>query len=110
MKSAGESKLFSTNKVLKVGGRLVDLKVPRVMGVINVTPDSFFSGSRLDQEHDLLRVAETMLADGAIFLDIGGYSTRPSAADVSEEMEIERVTKAIRAIIARFPEAIISID
>jgi dihydropteroate synthase len=110
MKSAGESKVFSTNKILNLGGRLIDLSVPRVMGVINVTPDSFFSGSRLDNEENLLRAVETMLADGATFLDVGGYSTRPGAADVSVETETQRVIKAIRAIIIRFPEAIISID
>lgn len=110
MKSTGESNVFSTNKILNVGGRLIDLSVPRVMGVINVTPDSFFSGSRLDKEENLLKAAEKMLSDGATFLDIGGYSTRPGAADVSPEIESERVTTAIRAIISHFPEAIISID
>lgn len=110
MKSAGESKVFSTNKTLNIGGRLLDLSIPRVMGVLNVTSDSFYPASRLENEDSILKIAETMISDGATFLDVGGYSTRPGAAEVSESEETERVTKAIRAIIKRFPETIISID
>ena len=90
-------------------GRLVDLTVPAVMGILNVTPDSFFSGSRIVIEK-AVDIAGNMLTDGATFLDIGGYSTRPGAADVSPAEEADRVLPVIRAILSSFPDALISID
>ncbi len=80
------------------------------MGIINVTPDSFFSGSRKVAVDDVLKSAEKMLEEGATFLDIGGYSSRPGAKDVSIDEELDRVIKPISGIMKRFPEAIISID
>ncbi|CAN5136800.1 dihydropteroate synthase [soil metagenome] len=91
-------------------GRLLDLSTPRVMGILNVTPDSFFADSRHKILDDLMRSCEKMLTDGADILDVGGVSTRPGAADVSIEEELDRVVPAIEAIAKRFPEAIISID
>ena len=90
-------------------GRLVDLTTPAVMGILNVTPDSFFSGSRIVTEK-AVDIAGTMLTDGATFLDIGGYSTRPGAADVSPAEEADRVLPVIEAILTSFPDALISID
>jgi dihydropteroate synthase len=110
MKSAGESNFFSTNKTLNVGGRLIDLRTPRIMGVLNVTPDSFYADSRVDSEEAILNRVEIMLKDGATFLDIGGYSTRPGAKEVPVGVELERVTRAVHCIVERFPEAIISVD
>jgi dihydropteroate synthase len=110
MKSAPESNLFSTNKTLNIGGRLIDLNTPRIMGILNITPDSFYAGSRFNSEQAILKHAETMLMDGATFLDIGGYSTRPGATDITEHVELERVTRAIESIIRHFPESIISVD
>jgi len=80
------------------------------MGIINITPDSFFSGSRKNTSTDILKTAEKMLSEGATFLDIGGYSSRPGAVDISEQDELDRVLKPIEAIAKEFPQAIISID
>lgn len=80
------------------------------MGIINTTPDSFYDGKKPKNIDAILRLAEQMLEDGASFLDIGGYSSRPSAKDVSEKEELQRVLPAIDAILKRFPEALISID
>lgn len=88
----------------------MDLSTPAIMGIINVTPDSFYSGSRNQRLKGILTTAEKMLADGAIFLDVGGYSSRPGAIDISETDEIKRVIDPIGAIIKEFPSAIISID
>jgi len=80
------------------------------MGIINVTPDSFFSASRKQAHHEILKTGEKMLAEGATFLDVGGYSSRPGAHDISVEEELERVLVPIQLLKRRFPEAIISID
>ncbi len=80
------------------------------MGIINLTPDSFFSESRSSTADDILRKVEKMLKEGAFFLDIGGYSSRPGAEDISVEEELSRVIKPIEEIISRFPEAIVSVD
>ena len=80
------------------------------MGTLNITPDSFYQGSRKEQEGSILKEAEKMLSQGADILDIGGYSSRPDAADVDAEEEWQRVGKAIKLILQHFPEAAISID
>ena len=95
---------------INIAGEIMDLSSPKVMGIINVTPDSFFDGSRKQTEDEVLRTAEKMLTEGATFLDIGGYSSRPGAADISEEQELGRVLGPIEDILKAFPEAIISID
>ena len=86
------------------------MRTPQVMGILNVTPDSFYAGSRLSSQDAVLQKATTMLADGADILDIGGYSTRPGAAEVSVAEELERVVPAIEAIIKAFPGVLISVD
>jgi len=98
------------NYSLNIKGNLISLEKTKIMGVINVTPDSFYSGSRSVQLDETLKKAERMLNEGANFLDIGGYSSRPGADDISESEEIQRVTPIISAIKKRFPESIISID
>jgi dihydropteroate synthase len=95
---------------LNCKGRLFSWKDPIVMGILNVTPDSFYSGSRIHSEDELIRQAEKMLLDGAAILDLGGLSTRPGSAEISEEAEIDRVVPAIRLLASRFPSAIISVD
>jgi dihydropteroate synthase len=110
MKSVAESKLFSTNKTLNLRGRLIDLGVPRIMGILNITPDSFYEGSRFTSETAILKNTEKMLLEGATFIDVGGYSTRPGAEDISVAEESSRVVRAIRTILSNFPEALISID
>jgi dihydropteroate synthase len=97
-------------KYINVGGKLLDLSVPRVMGIINVTPDSFYKGSRATEEKEILMSARKMIDEGADILDIGGYSSRPGAAEVSSEVERSRVLMAIRIIRKEIPEAILSID
>jgi dihydropteroate synthase len=95
---------------LNCRGRLLSLETPMVMGIINITPDSFYGGSRSQEQDELLSRAEKMLSDGASILDLGGQSTRPGSSQVGEEEELRRVLPAVEAIAARFPEAIISID
>ena len=91
-------------------GRLITFEVPRVMGILNATPDSFFSASRTGDDRDLLSRAEKMLSEGASFLDIGGQSTRPGSEMINEDEETRRVLPAIEAVAKHFPEALISID
>lgn len=97
-------------QTLNCRGNLLDLTVPKVMGIINITPDSFYDGGSTVTENNILNQAEKMLTAGATFLDIGGYSTRPNAAEVSENEETKRVVNAIEIILKNFPETIISID
>lgn len=102
-----------TKKTLNCRGQLVDLTQPAVMGILNSTPDSFFAGSRLtsaDIASSAVDVAGQMLAEGATFLDVGGYSTRPGAADISPSEEADRVLPVIEAITAHFPSALLSVD
>lgn len=95
---------------LNCKGRLLSLEKPVVMGIINITPDSFFAGSRHLGTDLVLRQVEKMVKDGAAILDIGGQSTRPGAERVGEVAEMERVIPAIRAINKEFPEVEISVD
>lgn len=105
-----QNKLFSVNKTLKVNGTLVDLTTPRVMGILNVTPDSFFDGGRYLQNEAILEQAGKMVAEGADFIDVGGYSSRPGATDISAGEETNRVVPAIQLIKKEFPSVIISVD
>ncbi|WP_179320943.1 dihydropteroate synthase [Winogradskyella helgolandensis] len=91
-------------------GKLIDLSTPKVMGILNVTPDSFFDGGKYKNESEILVQVETMLNHGATFIDIGGYSSRPNADDVSEEEELNRVIPVIKLILKHFPDTLISID
>lgn len=91
-------------------GRLLDLSSPLVMGILNVTPDSFFENSRVNDVLLLLEKAEKQLKEGAAILDIGGMSTRPGAEMISEMAELNRILPTIRTIVRAFPEAIVSVD
>jgi dihydropteroate synthase len=95
---------------LNCKGQLLDLRTPIVMGVLNVTPDSFFAGSRVADEKAMLMAAERMITEGSSILDIGGMSSRPGAEIIDEAEEMQRVLPAIEAIHKRFPQAIMSID
>lgn len=110
MKFEIQNTAISINKTLNLGGRLVSLEVPRVMGVLNITPDSFYDGGRYLNEKDILHRAEKMLAEGATFLDVGGYSSRPGADHIPQEEELRRVRPAISGILREFPDALIAID
>ena len=91
-------------------GKLVDLASPKVMGIINITPDSFFEGSRFKSEDHVIDQVGQMLEEGADFIDVGGYSSRPGATDVSEKEELARVLPVISSIMRIFPECILSVD
>jgi dihydropteroate synthase len=91
-------------------GKLIDLSLPKVMGIINVTPDSFYNGGKTFSEKEILKQAEKMISEGVTFLDIGGYSTRPGADEISENEELRRVVEAIKAILKNFPKTLISVD
>lgn len=102
--------LLPVANMLQSKGNLLDLSQPVVMGIINTTPDSFYSESRKENAEDVLQQAEKMLKEGAAILDIGGASTRPGAFQISEAEEIKRVIAPIEAIIKQFPKAWISVD
>lgn len=97
-------------KTLNIRGRLVDLSTPLVMGIINITPDSFYSGSRVTSESELVEKVGRMLTEGAALIDIGGYSTRPGAQEVGAEEEGDRIESAVEPLTKYFPELIISVD
>ena len=91
-------------------GTLVDLSSPKVMGILNITPDSFFDGGKYKSESDILSQVEKMLRHGATFIDVGAYSSRPGAKHISEEEELNRILPVINLLIKSFPEIIISVD
>ncbi|MEN8776398.1 MAG: dihydropteroate synthase [Polaribacter sp.] len=91
-------------------GTLVDLTNPKVMGILNITPDSFFDGGKYKNESDILQQTEKMLKEGATFIDVGAYSSRPGATHISEQEELQRIIPVINLLIKNFPEIIISVD
>ena len=91
-------------------GTLVDLSSPKVMGILNVTPNSFYDGGKFNDEKSLLLQVEKMLAEGATFIDIGAYSSKPSAEFVSDEEEIDRLIPIVKSVLRHFPQTLISID
>jgi dihydropteroate synthase len=95
---------------LNCKGRLLAIEKPLVMGIINITPDSFFAGSRYSKTDEVMRIAERMIQDGAAILDIGGQSTRPGSRRISADEELKRVIEPVSAIHKNFPETIMSID
>jgi dihydropteroate synthase len=111
MISSTEDKLFPQKYTFQIKGCLYSLNKPKVMGIINLTPDSFFEGSRVPTDKkSVLLEASKKIREGADFLDLGGYSTRPGAENISIEEEINRVIPAILEIKNSFPETLISID
>ncbi len=95
---------------LNCKGKLLSMESPLVMGIINVTPDSFYEGSRFTSKDQILEQAEKMITEGADILDIGGQSTRPGSESITADEELKRVIDNIQAIQSRFPGSIISID
>jgi dihydropteroate synthase len=91
-------------------GILVDLVTPKIMGILNVTPNSFFDGGKYKNETEILSQVEKMQLDGATFIDVGAYSSKPNAEFVSEQEEISRIVPVVNLILKHFPETIISID
>jgi dihydropteroate synthase len=97
-------------RYINTGGKLLDLVIPKVMGILNITPDSFYKGSRYNTDKEILSAAIQMSEDGADILDIGGYSSRPGAKDISAEEEGDRVLKAVKLVSRKLPDAVISVD
>ncbi|MCU0346217.1 MAG: dihydropteroate synthase [Saprospiraceae bacterium] len=97
-------------RTLNCRGKLLDLRQPVVMGILNLTPDSFFDGGRYTGVDAALAQAERMLSEGAALLDLGGMSSRPGAVLISEQEELGRVLPVVTAIAERFPAAILSVD
>lgn len=91
-------------------GGLIDLTSPKVMGILNITPDSFYDGGIHSKEHDILIHVERMLNEGATFIDVGAYSSKPNANYVSEEEELARILPIVASILKRFPDVLLSID
>lgn len=103
--------VFTAPTTLRLGTQVLDLDSdPAVMGILNVTPDSFYEGSRSGDRMTLLKQAATMVADGVTLFDVGGYSTRPGAAEVSLEEERDRVLPAIELLRDHFPDVPVSVD
>jgi len=95
---------------INCAGKLVDLSTPKIMGILNVTPDSFYDGGVHNSDKKILKHVEKMLNDGAIFIDIGAYSSRPNGINIDENEELNRVVPALELVNNKFPETIISID
>ncbi|MDO6810394.1 dihydropteroate synthase [Zobellia galactanivorans] len=95
---------------LNCKGRLIDLSTPKVMGILNHTPDSFYDGGKYRDKNAILKQTEKMLNDGATFIDVGGYSSRPGADYVTEEEELKRMLPLTRLLLDHFPDIILSID
>jgi dihydropteroate synthase len=96
--------------MINCNGKLLDLSSPVVMGILNITPDSFYDGGKYTTEKNILNRAEQIITEGAAIIDIGAYSTRPGAENLSEEEELNRLIPAVKKIRSFFPDAIISID
>jgi dihydropteroate synthase len=95
---------------INCAGKLVDLSTPKIMGILNVTPDSFYDGGVHNSDKKILKHVEKMLNDGAVFIDIGAYSSRPDGINIDENEELNRVVPALELVNNKFPETIISID
>ena len=101
---------FPKNNYLRVKDKLIDLSVPKIMGIVNLTPDSFYSSSRKTNQTALLDAVNQMIIDGADLIDIGGYSTKPGADFVSEEEEFKRISEPISLIKKEFPNILLTLD
>lgn len=102
--------MLETRSTLNCKGKLLSLETPLVMGILNLTPDSFYDGGKYQQTAEILQQAEKMLTEGAAILDLGGMSSRPGAELISVDEELKRVLPAIDLILKHFPETILSID
>lgn len=102
--------MTSYPKYINVGGELMDLSRPRVMGILNVTPDSFYAGSRMQSEQEIAARVEQILAEGGEMIDIGAYSSRPGADDVSTAEEMERLRRGLSIVRRMAPQTVVSVD
>jgi dihydropteroate synthase len=97
-------------KSINCNGTLFDLTSPKVMGILNITPDSFFDGGKFNNTTSIISQVEKMLSEGATFIDIGAYSSRPGAKHISEEEELNRIIPVVELLTSEFPDILISID
>ena len=95
---------------LNIRGKLIDLTTPKVMGILNCTPDSFYVGSRKQTEHDIAERANQIIQEGGTMIDVGAFSTRPGAKEVSEEEEMARLKAALQVVRREQPDAVVSVD
>lgn len=102
--------MIRANNTIQVRGRLLDFSVPRVMGILNATPDSFYAGSRKTTEADIAQRAVEIVEQGAAIIDVGAFSTRPGAEEVSAEEEASRLCFALGVVRRECPDAIVSVD
>lgn len=109
-KLKAEDTYFPTNKYIRIKDNLLDLTIPKVMGVINCTPDSFFKESRKNSEKEIILQVEKYINEGVDIIDLGGYSSRPGASHITEQEEIKRIFPALQAIVKNHPTIPISID
>ena len=103
-------KTMKTPLYINVNGRLMDLSEPQVMGILNVTPDSFYAGSRSETEKDIVQRLHQIISEGASIIDIGGYSSRPNAEHISVEEEMSRLRNGLEIIRKHSPNAVVSVD
>jgi dihydropteroate synthase len=108
--NAREDTIFQVKKFLRCRGKLLDLSTSAIMGILNITPDSFYDGGIYTNKTEYLKQAEKMLTEGAEIIDLGGQSSRPGAKMITEEKEWERVGPALQEMVKNFPEAVVSID
>ena len=95
---------------INCNGKLISLERPKIMGILNITPDSFFDGGKYKDVASVLNQVDKMLNEGATFIDVGAYSSRPGAKEVDEDTELKRITPIVSLIINKFPDVILSID
>ena len=91
-------------------GQIIDLTTPKIMGILNITPNSFYDGGKYSLEKNAISKVDKMLKEGATFIDIGAYSSKPNAEFVSEEEELKRIIPVVKTLIKEFPETLLSID
>jgi len=101
---------FYPKKTLNLNGKILDLSSPKIMGILNITPDSFYDGGRHTTDQEILSQTEKMLVEGADLIDIGGASSRPGSKPVNVKEELSRVVKSVKLILKHFPQAVISVD
>lgn len=102
--------VIHSKNLINCRGKLLDLTIPKIMGILNVTPDSFFDGGKFTEEKAIIKQVGKMLKDGASIIDVGGQSTRPGARRLSEKVETKRIQPVIAAILQKYPDTIISVD
>jgi len=95
---------------INCAGKLIDLSIPKIMGILNITPDSFYDGGRYNSDKKILNHVEKMIDDGATFIDIGAYSSRPGGIEIDENEELRRIIPSLELVKKKFPKIIISID